>query len=289
MAGTQYSGNSCSISIDGSSEMGSATGGVGNHDGPAGFSGPTVEGNRRREEQRRFELDSGCHRIRQATLERREAAGFQPHAVGDGAPKTEQSRGQRVEVDRVDVAGDGGVATTDISRDAPDGGWYGAPTLPSPASGGGGCVVAGGRLRGQPVAVGGDVGELNGRLGQPVGAAASSSSDGFGVETSQAGRLVELDCHAPRTPWPQTRITWPLTPAVPGWPSQATVSATSTGRPPWFRLLIRRPISRVAKGMAFVMAVSMNPGATALMVMSRSAITGASAWTMPMMPALLAA
>ena len=41
--------------------------------------------------------------------------------------------------------------------------------------------------------------------------------------------------------------------------------------------------------MARVIEVSMKPGATALIVMPRSAMVGASAWTIPMMPALLAA
>src|SRR5439155_6459643 len=145
------------------------------------------------------------------------------------------------------------------------------------------------RVARQPLSLNSDAGHLNRDFGQPVTAAASSSGDRLCVEASQTGPLFELDRHAPRMLWPQTRMTWPLTPAVPGWPSQATVSATSTGSPLWLKLLIRRPISRVAKGMAFVIAVSMNPGATALIVISRSAIAGANAWTMPMMPALLAA
>src|SRR5438093_12264188 len=145
------------------------------------------------------------------------------------------------------------------------------------------------RVARQLLSVDGDVGHLDGGFWQLVAAAASRAGNGLCVEASQTRPLVELDGHAPRMLWPQTRITWPFTPAVPGWPSQATVSATSTGRPPWFKLLIRRPISRVAKGMAFVMAVSMKSGANALMVISRLAITGASACTMPMMPALLAA
>src|SRR5438552_4085617 len=127
-------------------------------------------------------------------------------------------------------------------------------------------------------------------VGQPVTVPAAGSRDRLRVEPRKPGSLLEArQRHAPRMLWPQTRMIWPLTPAVPSRPSQATVSATSTGRPPWLRLLIRRPISRVANGIAFVMAVSMKPGATALIVMSRLAIAGASAWTMPMIPALLAA
>ena len=69
-------------------------------------------------------------------LERGEATSLQPHAMGDGAAEAEQSSGQRVEVDRVDIAGNRGVAATDISRDPPYGRWIGAPTLPSPRGGG---------------------------------------------------------------------------------------------------------------------------------------------------------
>src|SRR5436190_1450910 len=143
------------------------------------------------------------------------------------------------------------------------------------------------RVARELVAVDGDVCQLDGDIGQPVSTPAAGTGDRFCVETPEPGSLLDpADAHAPRMLWPQTRMTWPLTPADPGWPSQATVSATSTGSPPWLRLLMRRPISRVAKGIALVMAVSMKPGATALMVMSCFAITGASACTMPMMPAL---
>ncbi len=48
---------------------------------------------------------------------------------------------------------------------------------------------------------------------------------------------------------------------------------------------MRRPASRVAIGMAAVICVSMNPGATALMVTPRSASAGAHAWTSPITPA----
>src|SRR5207253_8881497 len=80
-------------------------------------------------------------------FERRGAVGLQAHAVGAGAPKTEQSRGQRVEVDRVDVARDGGVAATGACRYPPDGGWWQPPTPTLPHKGGGGSGVGGGRLR----------------------------------------------------------------------------------------------------------------------------------------------
>src|SRR3712207_7675468 len=40
---------------------------------------------------------------------------------------------------------------------------------------------------------------------------------------------------APSRLWPQTRTTLPLSPADAGLASQAIVSATSTGSPPWAR------------------------------------------------------
>jgi hypothetical protein len=49
--------------------------------------------------------------------------------------------------------------------------------------------------------------------------------------------------------------------------------------------LIRRATSRVARGIAAVICVSMNPGATALIVAPRSRIAGANASTMPITPA----
>jgi hypothetical protein len=39
--------------------------------------------------------------------------------MGDGAPKAEELGDEWIEVDRIDIAGDGGVAATEISRDAP--------------------------------------------------------------------------------------------------------------------------------------------------------------------------
>ncbi len=52
---------------------------------------------------------------------------------------------------------------------------------------------------------------------------------------------------------------------------------------------MRRPASRMTTGTFAVICVSMKPGATALIVVPRSARTGASERTMPMTPALLAA
>src|SRR5256886_11303555 len=73
--------------------------------------------------------------------------------MGDGAAEAEQSSGQRVEVDRVDIAGNRGVAATDISRDAPDrgrrrtallacGGGSGWVFSLPPCGGGSGCVFS---------------------------------------------------------------------------------------------------------------------------------------------------
>jgi hypothetical protein len=51
-------------------------------------------------------------------------------------------------------------------------------------------------------------------------------------------------------------------------------------------LFIRRPASLIAIGIAAVIWVSMNPGATAFNVTPRSATLGPYAWTIPMIPAL---
>ena len=59
------------------------------------------------------------------------------------------------------------------------------------------------------------------------------------------------------------------------------VSATSSGLPPCDRLLVRRNTSRWTNGMRAVIAVSMNPGATALTVIPRSARSGAIAADQP--------
>ena len=70
--------------------------------------------------------------------------------MGDGAAEAKQSSGQRVEVDRVDIAGNRRVAATDISRDAPERIRFSPPTLTLPPLGeglldvegrGGGCAV----------------------------------------------------------------------------------------------------------------------------------------------------
>ena len=76
-----------------------------------------------------------------------------------------------------------------------------------------------------------------------------------------------------------------MIPNEPGDANHAIVSATSTGSPPCAMLFILRPASRVAIGIAAVIAVSMNPGATALIVVFASAQIGAYACTAPMIPA----
>src|SRR5438552_834156 len=69
--------------------------------------------------------------------------------MSDGAPKAEEASGQRIQMDWIDVAGNGGVAAPDIAGDAPDGGGRPpTPTLPREGGGrfgGGGGFGAGGR------------------------------------------------------------------------------------------------------------------------------------------------
>ena len=52
-------------------------------------------------------------------LERRQAAGLRPHPVRDRRREAERLRGQRVHVDRVAVAGDGGVAAAEVAGEPP--------------------------------------------------------------------------------------------------------------------------------------------------------------------------
>ena len=79
------------------------------------------EADRRRQEQRRLELNLDGERVRQSAFKGCKAAGFQPHAVSDGASKAEEASGERIQMDWIDITGDGGVAATDIPRDAPEG------------------------------------------------------------------------------------------------------------------------------------------------------------------------
>src|SRR5947209_11014074 len=97
-----------------------------------------TERNGRREKEGRFEFDIHVKRAGQATFEGREAASLDPHAVGDRARKAEEARNQRIHVDWIDVARDGGVATADVPRDAPEGRWRTPPPTPPPSGGGGG-------------------------------------------------------------------------------------------------------------------------------------------------------
>ncbi len=93
--------------------------------------------------------------------------------------------------------------------------------------------------------------------------------------------------HAPSRLWPQTRTTLPLTPVEAGLASQAIVSATSTGSPPWREAVHAPPgFADRDRHRWRSSAVSMKPGATALIVAPRSASAGASASTMPITPAL---
>src|SRR5204862_7524254 len=73
-------------------------------------------------------VDRVC--LRQLALERCQAAGLGPHPVGDRRLHPEELRAQWVEVNRIAVAGDGGVAAADVARHLPDGGaaaeWGGA-------------------------------------------------------------------------------------------------------------------------------------------------------------------
>ena len=57
--------------------------------------------------------------VGQAAVERRQAAGLGPHPVRDRPREAERLRGQRVHVDRVAVAGDGGVAAAEVAAELP--------------------------------------------------------------------------------------------------------------------------------------------------------------------------
>src|SRR5207245_9439499 len=76
--------------------------------------------------------------------------------MGDGAPKAEEASGEGIEMDRIDVARNSGVAAADISRDPPYRGRR-PPPRPSPARGGGrgGLTGGGSGPGGRPPAEGG--------------------------------------------------------------------------------------------------------------------------------------
>ena len=71
------------------------------------------------EQDRAAEGDLGGEGVGQAGLERRQAAGLGPHPVRDRRREAERLRGQRVHVDRVAVAGDGGVAAAEVAAELP--------------------------------------------------------------------------------------------------------------------------------------------------------------------------
>ena len=74
---------------------------------------------RARQQDRPPEADLDREGVGQAALERRQAAGLGPHAVGDRRREAERLRGQRVHVDRVAVARDGGVAAAEVAAELP--------------------------------------------------------------------------------------------------------------------------------------------------------------------------
>src|SRR5690606_3471587 len=160
----------------------------------------------------------------------------------------------------------------------------------------------GGRVRADPLD---DVGDVRYR---PAGRAAGGEDEGggpcerAGVQAGQRRHGVEplhasvrgggRACgahHLPTRFCPHTRRVCPLTPPACGEARNATASATSTGWPPCWRELARRAICRGTVGIRAVMSVSMNPGATAFAVPPSSAIRGASASTIPRIPALAVA
>src|SRR5215203_6744687 len=78
-----------------------------------------AEDDGRAEEERELERDVDAEGLGQAVLERGEAARLEPHAVGDRALQPEGLGPEAADVDRVAVAGDGGVAAADAAVDLP--------------------------------------------------------------------------------------------------------------------------------------------------------------------------
>ena len=76
-----------------------------------------AERDRRGQQDRLLEPHVGLEGVREP--QRRQAARLGPHAVGDRAREAERLGDQRVQVDRVVVAGDGGVAAAEVVREAP--------------------------------------------------------------------------------------------------------------------------------------------------------------------------
>ena len=77
------------------------------------------EGDGAGQEHRPLEGHLDRDRVRQPVLDRRDRTRQGPHAVGDLAPEAERPRGQRVEVDRVGVAGDRGVGPPEVGGQPP--------------------------------------------------------------------------------------------------------------------------------------------------------------------------
>ena len=71
------------------------------------------------QQDRAAEGDVDGEGVGQAGLERRQAARLGPHPVRDRRREAERLRGQRVHVDRVAVAGDGGVAAAEVAAQLP--------------------------------------------------------------------------------------------------------------------------------------------------------------------------
>ena len=71
--------------------------------------------------------------VGKAALERRQAARLGPHPVGDRRREAERLRRQRVHVDRVAVAGDGGVAAAEVAAELPLGARPAHVVGPSPS------------------------------------------------------------------------------------------------------------------------------------------------------------
>ncbi len=73
----------------------------------------------RGQQDRLAEANLDAEGVGQAALQRRQAAGLGPHAVGDRPREAERLGGQRVHVDRVAVAGDGRVAAAEVVAELP--------------------------------------------------------------------------------------------------------------------------------------------------------------------------
>src|SRR5438552_9283476 len=104
--------------------------------------------------------------------------------MSDGAPKAEEASGQRIQMDWIDIAGDGGVAAPDIAGDAPDGGER--PPTPTLRREGGGRFRGGGGF--------GAVGRCAMQVGARFGPDGVTIDRGLGehVELPSAGMLPQV-------------------------------------------------------------------------------------------------